>query len=175
MDADVVGGFPIADPNCKGCGKPLLIENAWMTDGCPCNTPLGVNSMNETRWRLLQQLQQQQAHELESIRTELAHMRDTDAVQDRQALLENVAALSRELETLKAAGESALAFLKRAAFNEHRIVSSGDLTPMQITEAQARKLFYVEPGGGLGWALVPWELTTPKDRKREEEYFANKK
>jgi len=57
---DVIGGFPYADPNCKGCGKPLVLENSWMTDGCPCNSALGTNSMNETRWRLLMQLQQQQ-------------------------------------------------------------------------------------------------------------------
>ena len=60
MKADIIGGFPCVEPDCKGCGKPLLIENAWMTDGCPCNTPLGINSMNETRWRLLMQLQQRQ-------------------------------------------------------------------------------------------------------------------
>jgi len=83
METDTIGGFPYAKPECNGCGKPLELQNAWMTDGCPCNTPLGVNSMNETRWRLLQQLQQDQARELESIRAELAHMRDTDAVQDR--------------------------------------------------------------------------------------------
>ncbi len=137
MDADTIGGFPTVSPDCDGCGKPLLLENAWMTDGCPCNSPLGCNSMNETRWRLLMQLQQEQSR--------------------------------------KSSGDGALEFLKRAAFNQHRIVSSGDLTTMQITEAQARGLFYVEPGGGLGWALVPWELTTPKDRKREEEYFASQK
>ena len=57
---DVIGGFPYADPNCKGCGNPLVLENSWMTDGCPCNSALGTNSMNETRWRLLMQLQQQQ-------------------------------------------------------------------------------------------------------------------
>lgn len=61
MDADIIGNFPKAEPNCAGCGKPLLIENAWMTDGCPCNTPLGVNNENETRWRLLMQLQQRQS------------------------------------------------------------------------------------------------------------------
>lgn len=60
MSADIIGGFPWASPNCAGCGQPLLIENAWMTDGCTCNSPLGINSMNETRWRLLMQLQQQQ-------------------------------------------------------------------------------------------------------------------
>ena len=65
--------------------------------------------------------------------------------------------------------DGALAFLKRTT--EHRIVSSGDLTTLQIAEAQARGLFYVEPGGGFGWALVPWDLTTPKDRAREKEYF----
>jgi hypothetical protein len=128
MDTDIIGGFPFADPNCKGCGKTLLLENAWMTDGCPCNHVLGVNSMNETRWRLLMQLQQRQS-----------------------------------------SGDGALEFLKRC--NGHRIVSSGDLTTLQIAEAQARKLWYVEPGGGFGWALLPWELTTDKDRQRERRYF----
>ncbi len=36
--------------------------------------------------------------ENESIRGELAHMRDTDAIQDRQALLENVVALQARFE-----------------------------------------------------------------------------
>lgn len=67
MNADIIGRFPTIDPNCKGCGNPLTIENAWMTDGCPCNTALGVNSMNETRWRLLMELQQKQARALEQV------------------------------------------------------------------------------------------------------------
>jgi len=66
MSTDIIGGFPYAEPNCKGCGKPLMVENAWMTDGCPCNTQLGVNSMNETRWRLLMELQQRQARQVEN-------------------------------------------------------------------------------------------------------------
>jgi hypothetical protein len=65
-DTDIIGGFPYAEPNCKGCGKPLQMHNAWMTDGCPCNSKLGINSMNETRWRLLMELQQLQARDLES-------------------------------------------------------------------------------------------------------------
>lgn len=65
---DIIGGFPYADPNCKGCGRTLKLENAWMTDGCPCNSPLGINSMNETRWRLLMELQQEQARQLETLR-----------------------------------------------------------------------------------------------------------
>jgi hypothetical protein len=65
-EADVISGFPYAEPNCQGCGNPLTVENAWMTDGCPCNTPLGINSMNETRWRLLMQLQQEQSRKLEN-------------------------------------------------------------------------------------------------------------
>lgn len=28
---------------CKGCGQPLKAENAWMEDGCPCNSPKGCN------------------------------------------------------------------------------------------------------------------------------------
>lgn len=51
---------------CGGCGKPLLIENAWMEDGCPCNTPAGVNNLNLYRWRLLHELQQRQARESEA-------------------------------------------------------------------------------------------------------------
>jgi hypothetical protein len=68
MNCDVIGGFPYADPNCNKCCQPLLLKNAWMTDGCPCNCELGENSMNETRWRLLMELQQQQARELEFLR-----------------------------------------------------------------------------------------------------------
>ena len=61
---DVVGNFPIVNSKCMGCQKPLLLENAWMADGCPCNSSLGVNNQNEYRWRLLMQLQQQQSYEL---------------------------------------------------------------------------------------------------------------
>jgi hypothetical protein len=66
---------------------------------------------------------------------------------------------------------TALEFLRRAAEGNHRIVSSGDLHEMQISEAQANKLFFVDDQTGLGWALVPWELTTAKDRHREEGFF----
>lgn len=68
VDVDVIGGFPDKRDECRGCGKPLIVENAWMADGCPCNSALGVNSMNETRWRLLMQLQQRQERELEKFR-----------------------------------------------------------------------------------------------------------
>lgn len=61
---DIIGGFPEKSDNCKGCGKPLSLENAPLTDGCPCNSPLGINSMNETRWRLLMMHQQSQALQL---------------------------------------------------------------------------------------------------------------
>jgi hypothetical protein len=66
---------------------------------------------------------------------------------------------------------TAIEFLRRAADGKHRIVSSGDLHVMQISEAQANKLFFVDDETGLGWALVPWELTTAKDRHREEGFF----
>ena len=69
--SDVIGGFPVVQQNCLGCDKPLTVENAWMTDGCPCNSELGVNSLNETRWRLLMQLQQQQSKELTAAKTEM--------------------------------------------------------------------------------------------------------
>lgn len=56
MNTDTIGGFPFSEANCLECGEPLLLQNAWMTDGCPCNSPIGCNSLNETRWRLLMQL-----------------------------------------------------------------------------------------------------------------------
>lgn len=69
--ADIIGGFPFVDPLCAGCGKELLIENAWMADGCPCNHPLGINNQNETRWRLLMMLQQRQQHQVERLKAQL--------------------------------------------------------------------------------------------------------
>lgn len=37
----------MSNPNipwkCNGCGAPLLLENLFADDGCPCNTPRGVN------------------------------------------------------------------------------------------------------------------------------------
>lgn len=73
-EVDVIGGFTINDPNCLGCGKPLLQKNAWMSDGCPCNSPLGVNNQNEKRWRLLMELQQSQSNKLEQMETKLQQL-----------------------------------------------------------------------------------------------------
>lgn len=49
---------------CYGCNKPLFLRNAWMEDGCPCNTPAGVNNRNLYRWKLLHDLQQKESSEL---------------------------------------------------------------------------------------------------------------
>lgn len=66
---------------------------------------------------------------------------------------------------------TAIEFLRECATNKYRIVASGDLTHFQIVEAQANKLFFIDEETGFGWALLPWELTTDKDRLREREYF----
>ena len=58
-------------------------------------------------------------------------------------------------------------FVLRAG-SEGRIVSSGDLTTHQISEARAKNRFWVDEETGLGFALLPWELTTDKDRRRED-------
>lgn len=34
---------PNIPKKCNGCGRPLLLENLYCDDGCPCNTPRGVN------------------------------------------------------------------------------------------------------------------------------------
>jgi len=94
---------------------------------------------------------------------------DTEAIDRLFLELSQVtkATTAKEMELQKA-----LDFLRRGASGEYRIVASGDLTTYQISEAQRRGLFYVEPGGGIGWALVPWDVTTTKDRKREADYFS---
>jgi DNA-directed RNA polymerase subunit RPC12/RpoP len=73
---DIIGGFQVASYDCLGCGEPLQMANAWMADGCPCNSKLGVNSMNEHRWRLLMALQQHQSAELALTKSELARTQD---------------------------------------------------------------------------------------------------
>jgi len=106
MNMDTIGDFPFAEPNCMGCGQPLTLENAWMTDGCPCNSGLGVNSMNETRWRLLMQLQQNQQRRIDAL------MRLTKAQDDLLAcyragnptpvyVLKTIAKARAELDTTK--------------------------------------------------------------------------
>lgn len=49
---------------CNGCGKSLRPENAWMEDGCPCNTPKGANDGNQviSDWR--RDAQQQTSRDL---------------------------------------------------------------------------------------------------------------
>jgi hypothetical protein len=63
--------------------------------------------------------------------------------------------------------DGGLGFLMRAANGEGRIVSSGDLTTLQVADAQSNGRFYVA-SSGFGWALVPWDLDTPKDRQRSQ-------
>lgn len=58
---------------------------------------------------------------------------------------------------------------KLARDGKGRIVSSGDLCVEAISEAQACKRFYVDEDG-FGFAYLPWELTTDKDRDREKSF-----
>lgn len=71
---DSICGFPAYKPYCLECKAPLLIENAWMSDGCPCNSKPGCNTINGTRWRLLRDLQQQQSDELATLRAQVAQL-----------------------------------------------------------------------------------------------------
>jgi hypothetical protein len=60
----------------------------------------------------------------------------------------------------------AVDFLKNSV-SVGRIVSSGDLSIEQISEAHAHDRFFVDDETGYGWAILPWELTTAKDKERE--------
>lgn len=60
-------------------------------------------------------------------------------------------------------------FLRRCVSGEFRIVNSGDLSRYQIAEAQAAARWYVDPATSYGWALLPWTLSTERDKVRELE------
>ena len=49
----------------------------------------------------------------------------------------------------------------------HRIVSTNDLTELQITEAKIDGRLYVSEKHNLGWVALPWHLSTKKDKARE--------
>lgn len=66
----------------------------------------------------------------------------------------------------------ALNFLRRAASENARIVSTGDLHEIVIAEASAHGRMYVDPETGLGWVLMPWDISTVKDREREKAFSA---
>ncbi len=69
--------------------------------------------------------------------------------------------------------DGALKFLKKFC-NGYRIVSTCDLTELQIAEANVEGRLYIEPEGGFGWVALPWELTTVRDWQREKFYQINK-
>jgi len=63
--------------------------------------------------------------------------------------------------------EPAESFLKSCLLDTRgRIVSASDLTVHQICEAQVYKRWFVTDDG-LGFAVLPWNLTTDMDRARE--------
>lgn len=64
---------------------------------------------------------------------------------------------------------NAIEFLKRT--DGHRVVSTGDLNEYQIAEARRDGKMFVDEDTGLGWVLLPWSLTTDKDREREKKFF----
>lgn len=60
------------DYKCLGCCETLKTENAWMEDGCPCNSHAGCNDNNIGRWRLLHDLQQREHHRIAELTRQLA-------------------------------------------------------------------------------------------------------
>lgn len=64
--------------------------------------------------------------------------------------------------------DRAAAFLESTVYGHEtgRVVCSVDLTEHQIAEAQATGRWFVLDCG-LGFAMLPWYLTTDKDRARE--------
>ena len=90
---------------CYGCQQPLLLENAWMEDGCPCNTRAGVNNLNLYRWKLLHDLQQAQSHKLEAAQKRIEELEATIAWATGNFTPEQVARLKEIAGEPKIAGE----------------------------------------------------------------------
>ncbi len=120
--------------------------------------------------------------ELASIREELAHMRTTDAVQDRQALIENNKALDAELAKVRGerdrlqaqheqdqlavayAPENAWHDLTKAGIEFYEI--DGDGEPYD----EPRKIVYVEDKGDRSVGIGPsawWQAAMPKAGERD--------
>lgn len=131
-DCDTIGGFPFVHPDCRGCGKPLTVEDAWMTDGCPCNSELGINNFNETRWRLLMQLQQNQSRELTALRAQL---------DETSAAIEGaVEVMHRSIEN----GNSAILYLhyreiRSPALEKMNVLLAGEANLLTALAAKLRK------------------------------------
>lgn len=144
-EVDVIGGFQYADPSCKGCGKPLAIENAWMTDGCPCNAPNGINSMNETRWRLLMQLQQRQSRAPELPRITPPAM-PIGSVEMQEYLMTTTAVKAAMRKPLGAAFETELVRQMRETMRLHRFIvmnwllQNGNPIELQLIADQSHPL-----------------------------------
>jgi hypothetical protein len=49
-----------------------------------------------------------------------------------------------------------------------RIVSTNDLSRVQIDDARFHNRAFVD-SAGYGWVFLPWSLATHKDRQRESE------
>lgn len=61
-------------------------------------------------------------------------------------------------------------FVKKFVGKGYRLISTGDLTEMQIAEARKENRIFIDESDGYGYVALPWELTTTEDEKR----FGNK-
>lgn len=54
-----------------------------------------------------------------------------------------------------------------------RIVSTADLNEFQIAEASSNGTLFIDQDG-FGFVMLPWQLTTKKDRERERAFFTER-
>lgn len=54
---------------------------------------------------------------------------------------------------------TAIEFLRRAALENARIVSTGDLHSIVISEAMANDNMFIDPETGLGFVILSWDLS----------------
>lgn len=68
--------------------------------------------------------------------------------------------------------DHALLFLKRCSEGNYRIVCTGDLTEFQIADARVDDRMWVDDAG-IGFVLLSFDLSTPKDKAREQRLAVN--
>ncbi len=66
--------------------------------------------------------------------------------------------------------ETLMALLRQG---QGRIVSTSDLNEFQIAEAMSNGTHFTDEDG-FGFVMLPWSLTTKKDRERERAFFTER-
>lgn len=134
---------------CFGCGNPMLNENAWMEDGCLCNTHKGINCRNPARVAQLEQyardIKEQANKDVAEIKIQLATAYQKEAESCDKALADLVRKIATETEPDGTRG---------------CIISSADMDVCLMAQLQACGMFAIDENA-YGYGLVKRSYVKP--------------